>query len=411
VAVWLVVLLLAGGLELLGEEAEEEGSEPKLDVRWYGYIKLDASWDESLIDPGNFARWVASPSEVEEHSHFNMTARQSRLGIDLGREIDEGLEIGGKIEIDFYGGGAENKNQPQLRHAYMDLDWPERDLRLRAGQTSDVVSPLVPTTLNYTVAWWVGNIGYRRPLAALTKSWGADDASRTQLTLAVARTIGDDFGAVDPGDSGADSGLATIQGAVSRSFTAAGRAGRLGISGHWGTENLKEQIGDAELEVDSWSANVDLVVPMGSRFTFKGEAWTGQNLDDYFGGIAQGIDFQTGEAIEAYGGWATVELRASDSVLTSVGFGLDDPDDELLPVGGRSYNQSIWANVLWDIRKVLTFGVELSYWQTDYLSTVDKLGPGEGPPGQDPCAEIECLEYEDGESFRAQASLIYRFGK
>ena len=120
--------------------------ETSLEVRWYGYLKLDSSWDESLIDPGNFARWVTSPSMVQEHPHFNMTARQSRLGVDLEHADGDGAPIRAKIEIDFYGGGAENKNRPQLRHAYFDLTWPNRGWTLSAGQTADVISPLSPPT-------------------------------------------------------------------------------------------------------------------------------------------------------------------------------------------------------------------------------------------------------------------------
>lgn len=379
------LLSLLVGAPLLAAPAEDtETDTPQLDFDWYGYIKLDASWDESLVESGNFARWAASPSLVEDHSHFNMTARQSRLGVNLKRSADRGLEISAKVEIDFYGGGAENKNRPQLRHAYMDLIWPEKNLLLRAGQASDVISPLVPTTLNYTVAWWVGNIGYRRPLAALTKTFG-DGPAQTKLSTALSRTIGDDFGAVEPGDSGVDSGLPTIQAALWRTFTLSGRGGRFGLSGHWGRENLREEMGEPELEVDSWSMNLDFAVPLGERFLLKGEAWEGQNLDDYFGGVGQGINFGTGQAVGARGGWAALEARPSDVLLTSVGIGIDDPDDEVIGAGGRNHNQVVWANVLWDIRPVLTFGLEVSQWDTEYV------------------------ELEDGSSLRVQASLIYRF--
>jgi hypothetical protein len=84
-----------------------------------------------------------------------------------------GIETSGKLEIDFYGGGPENKNLPMMRHAFMKLDWPKRGFSILAGQTSDVISPLVPSTVNYSVAWWVGDIGYRRPQLRLTKAFKA----------------------------------------------------------------------------------------------------------------------------------------------------------------------------------------------------------------------------------------------
>ena len=136
-------------------------------VSLYGTIKLDAAYDTSSIDVGNFARWVESPA-VEDDDQFNLTARQTRLGLRLAGPETEALAASGRVEIDFYEGGEENKNRLMLRHAYMVVDWLEPDIELLAGQTSDLISPLVPMTLNYSVAWWAGNIGYRRPQARLT---------------------------------------------------------------------------------------------------------------------------------------------------------------------------------------------------------------------------------------------------
>ena len=365
-----------------------EGAEPavKTEVEWYGYVKLDAAWDESLVESGNFARWVASPSIVEDHPHFNMTARQTRLGFTLRRTSGDAPPIGARVEIDFYGGGAENKNRPQLRHAYLEIPWPKQGLELVAGQTSDVISPLVPTTLNYTVAWWVGNIGYRRPLVRLTKTIDSENGGATRLTAAISRTIGDDFGSPEPGDSGVDSGVPTVQLAAARSFAgAAGRPATIGISGHWGEEQLEETIAQPVPEFDSWSINLDYLVPLGKETTLKGELWTGENLDDYFGGIGQGIDFARNQEIEAMGGWLAVDTRTGPDTTMSFGIGSDDPDDDTLPAGSRALNEAVWANWQWDFRRDLRFGVEASWWRTDYIGL------------------------EDGTSLRLQTSLTYRF--
>ena len=47
-----------------------------------------------------------------------------------------------------------------LRHAYVEVE--NEDFRLLAGQTWDVISPLNPGMLMYSVGWEAGNIGYRR---------------------------------------------------------------------------------------------------------------------------------------------------------------------------------------------------------------------------------------------------------
>ena len=83
------------------------------------------------------------------------------------------LKVMGRFEFDFYNpvttGTNENKSTPQMRHAYGQVtgtDWS-----LLFGQTSDLISPLFPNTLNYTVGWFGGNMGYRHPQLRVTKWW------------------------------------------------------------------------------------------------------------------------------------------------------------------------------------------------------------------------------------------------
>jgi hypothetical protein len=91
-----------------------------------------------------------------------MTANETRLGAKIKGPNVDGMEISGRVETDFYGGGAaENKPNLMMRHAYIELGWPHEKFSILAGQTSDVISPLVPTTLNYSVCWWVGNMAGR----------------------------------------------------------------------------------------------------------------------------------------------------------------------------------------------------------------------------------------------------------
>ena len=54
----------------------------------------------------------------------------------------------------------ENKPTIMLRHAYVEVK--DDDFRFLAGQTWDVISPLNPNMLMYSVGWDGGNIGYRR---------------------------------------------------------------------------------------------------------------------------------------------------------------------------------------------------------------------------------------------------------
>jgi hypothetical protein len=141
-----------------------------LDVEIYGRLKLDAAYDSSRIFNGNFAQWVEPENRNKTDNQFNMTANESRLGLWIYGPKNQDFKTSGRVEVDFYGsGGTENKPNLMLRHAYMNLDWPQDKFSILAGQTSDVISPLLPSMLNYTGGWWAGNIGYRRPQLRLTK--------------------------------------------------------------------------------------------------------------------------------------------------------------------------------------------------------------------------------------------------
>ena len=89
--------------------------------------------------------------------------------------------------MDFYGDGTvhENKAEPLLRHAYVELTKGNYDII--AGQTNDLISPLAPNTLNYTVGWDAGNIGYRRPQVRFTYTYPVNAQNKLIGAIAVGR--------------------------------------------------------------------------------------------------------------------------------------------------------------------------------------------------------------------------------
>lgn len=379
---WGVLCLVACCAPAVAAEPAAEAQEESGSWRLDGIVKLDMSWDEALVDSGNFARWVLSPAVAEEHHHFNLTARQTRIGLGLPERSTERLRLTGRVEVDFYGGGAENKNLLQLRHAYALLSIGDR-WSILAGQSSDVISPLVPSTLNYTVAWWVGNIGYRRP--QLRATWHpSGGAAGFSLTTAVARSIGDDFTATEPGDAGSDSGTPSLQARLGYAAHSAVGKRALGLWGHRGQETIHGMPGEPTRRFDSWSVGVDLDLALTGATRLALEAWRGANLDDYLGGVGQGLDVVRGLEVESRGGWLAVERRGERWRL-ALGGGVDDPDDATLPAGARLRNQALWVSAVRRLPLGLEAGVELSRWTTDY----------EGVP--------------DGSSYRVQTSLVWSF--
>ena len=130
----------------------------------YGILWANLVEETSRTYPGNYPLWVSRP-RVDANNDCDVDARSTRLGIDVlgpGIPMFCGAQVGGKVEIDFQRQiDVENKASLLLRHAYVEIK--DDEFRLLAGQTWDVISPLCPGVLFYSVGWDAGNIGYRRP--------------------------------------------------------------------------------------------------------------------------------------------------------------------------------------------------------------------------------------------------------
>jgi len=370
-----------------------------LDIQIYGNLRLDASYDSSQVEPGNYIKWVRRETVNKNDNQFDMTANQTRLGLRINGPDDGQIKTSGQLEIDFYGsGGGENTANPRMRHAYMKVEWPAERFEILAGQTWDVVSPLNPYTLNDTVLWYAGNIGYRRPQLRLTKSYALSSDVDLKLEGAAARSIGrkDTTTSID---SGSSAGYPSLQARTSVTFPFFGpKPTTVGVSGHWAREEYDPTTGvHPQRKFESWSANIDVMQPINKWLALKGEVFTGLNLDAYTGGIGQGVRNIGTSSVPNYdkeiassGGWAAFELGPWDKWRFNVGAGIETPDGGDLAGSGssldvRTQNRSVFGNMIYSINKNAEVGLELSHWRTEYK--------GSG----------------DAEAVRAQTSFMYKF--
>ncbi len=367
-AVIVIGVLLLGGAAIAGDQ-------PGVDVKWYGYVKLDGSFDQSLTSHGNFVMWVKPQTDGQNDEQFNMTANQTRLGCVLQGNGYNEVKVGGKIEFDLYGGVsgatvAQNKALLMLRHAYFTIQ--SGNTKLLAGQTWDLISPLNPPTLNYPVLWGCGNLGYRRAQISLWQTVPAGDHTTVTMAGGVFRTIGSDLTptfslaageAADGLDDGTDAGIPSFQGRfdVNHQFPAGGNV-RAGFSGLWGQLKAETNLGNSET-YKSWTAVGHFQVSLPSGFGFAGEAFTGANLASYLGGILNG---NTVEGVATTGAWGSAWVKPSPKVKLAAGYGFDDPKDEDLGAGARSHNSCVFGNVAYTIVPMAIVGFELSNWQTKY---------------------------------------------
>jgi len=352
---------------------------PSIKLNWYGYVKLDGSYDQNMTSHGNFAMWVNRPTVDESDEQFNMTANQTRFGVKMQGENYKNVGVAGQIEFDLYAGVtgatvAENKPMLQLRHAYFSVKYGPT--MLLAGQTWDLFSPLNPSTLNYAVLWGCGNLGYRRPQISLWQTF--NPAGPTTFTMAggFLRTIGTDLtptftlavGETSEGaDDGTDAGIPSFQGIVD--FThkfSSGSSLRCGVSGLYGTLKAETTLGNSE-DYESWAVNGHLMLSFASGFGIAGEAFRGSNLQSYMGGINNN---STINGVRSTGAWASCWAALSPKTKVNIGAGIDDPQNQDFSTG-RSKNFSYFGNISYAFIPQASVGLELSQWETEYKIAAD----------------------------------------
>ena len=351
-----------------GEECDKD-----FGFKFGGFLKTDLIYDTTRLFPGNYLLYV-QPYSGDANNEFFLTARESRLAFDFWwKEGDYNTKA--YLEFDFQNAGSgENKAGPMLRHAYFQISrcrWT-----LLAGQTWDIISPLNPSTANYSVLWYQGNIGYRRPQIRFSTWTKAGENGKVTLAAGISRNLGGDLD-TDEGvngygiNDGVDSGLPAFQSRLGYS-TSFGETSKIaiGFSGHYGRETYDvDDLG----EISSWSANADLALVFNKKVCLKGEFFTGENLGQYLGGIGQSVD-EMNNSLSSMGGWGMLSVKMTDKVTVNAGYGFDDPDeaewlcpDEEGDWELRSKNSEVFGNLFYGVTKRVTAIFEIGYMKTEYL--------------------------------------------
>jgi len=361
---------------------------------FYGYIKLDASYDSAMTNDGDFAYIVLPYEDGEKDDEFNMTAKQTRFGVKFDGGGTDAVDMSGVIEFDFYGGGAENKPNPMLRKAYMLFKTSAVDIL--AGQTSDVISPIVPTTLNYIVLWKSGDIGYRRPQIRLTKAVKVADDTKLKFAVSANRSMGRDK------NGGETIGMPSFQGRVAVGTKLMGQVMELGVSGLMGREEAVSAADTTIYKLDQSVVAVDISLPLGDVVVLKGQYFKGSNLAHYLGGVGQGIAEVPVEGagsmelveIEASGWWTQLTVKPNQSWQFNVGAGSDDPELNQDDTAGNNLekNTTYFGNAIWTVTPSAVVGVEYAMIETEYMLR------GEG--------ETTTESYQNN---RLQLSFMYKF--
>ena len=304
-------------------------------------------------------------------ANYSLYPRLSRAGLEyygLPMERLDGALPSARLEIDFLTitpGQSESRPLLRLRLAYGQIQRGE--WTIVAGQDWDIVAPLVPSINDNTLQWNNGNLGDRRPQFKVLWDHKLDDGWVWQVQNGIA--LADAINNVDrDGDGVRDneySGLPAYE----------GRTGFIGpswvdkkkvLGGAWGLvgDQRTNRPVAGHRDYISWGYGFDLHLPLTERISFRSEIFHGRDLDDFRGGIGQGVNLLTGQEIETTGGWAEVVLQSVDWHQASLGVSMDDPVNADIPHGGRTLNRAWYIGNRFLAGHGVVIGFDFQDWIT-----------------------------------------------
>jgi hypothetical protein len=306
-------------------------------------------------------------------TNYSLYPRLTRLGVEYyGRPIEllDCADPHARVEVDFLTlnpGGLESRELLRLRLAYVQVKWDEWLFLM--GQDWDIISPLIPSINDNTLQWNNGNMGDRRPQAKLL--FDRDFGDDYHLLLQNGIGLGDAINGIDrDGDGYRDneySGLPAFETRIG--FTAPSRVEKKKImGGAWGVFATERTNGivAGRRNFGVYGLGFDLQVPLTDVFMVRGEMFHGKNIDDFRGGIAQGVNPITGQGIDSTGGWVELVTQLSPHYQNSIGFSIDNPQDSDIPLGGRTQNHAWYIGNRFIMGSGLTFGLDYENWTTDW---------------------------------------------
>jgi hypothetical protein len=362
--------------ELRGEMKKFAWKKGDFTITPYGWLWGNSVYANQRTSPGSYTLFVTSPT-VDKDNEFIVDARNTRLGFDVaGPDIPLfcDAKCGGKVEIDFQNSvlSTENKATILLRHCYAEMKNDE--YRFLVGQTWDVISPLNPGMLLYSVGWDAGNIGYRRAQVRGERYLNFSDVSMVAVQASINQQVFEDS-ATDV-VKGQPSSWPVCEGRIG--WTIGERAKGcypivVGVSGHIGNEEFDSVLFGPNDNRRTWSGNLDVRIPFTECLGVQGECFVGENLGAFLGGIGQGVDPVTGNTIRSVGGWFEVWYDWTCRLHSHVGYSVDDPNNNDLHLASeKSYNQFYYGNLMYDLSANCLVGMEVSSWKTLYVD----LDPG-----------------------------------
>jgi hypothetical protein len=360
----------------------------------YGLINVSATYliGNSSNNP-DIPQWATAGD-----SAFYFTARQTRFGIRASWVTPPSRlhvkKVAGLIEGDFNGGFIGQGIGyvfpiPRLRLATATVEW--RSVRFSFGQDWSVLAPLNPdTALHRAVPGFTtsGNLWARVPQLRVdgVVVFGGPSATHTwRFIWEAAFVMSLQTDAIPASQSalttvripqGGENSLAPAgEARVAFARDLFGKSFELGVSGHLGNREIAFVGGRAGRL--NGAVALDVTLPLPWRLSLKGEAYWGDGLDAFFGGINQGIAFATnatgaiafiGNGIADGGGWGQLSWSALKWLTLSAAGGADKPKTDDLLIINAGTNRTLNAAFYGIVSVELAYGFML-WLEYDFMHT------------------------------------------
>ena len=211
----------------------------------YGWLWGNSVYSTERTSPGSYTLYACSrPAPRRKASSSSMCGTRGLGSTCWDRKFPclGCAQSGGKVEIDFQNSVLSTENKPtiMLRHAYVEAK--NDDFRLLVGQTWDVISPLNPDMLLYSVGWDGGNIGYRRAQFRYERYLNFSDVSLVTVQASINQDV---FPDTITGATGEPSNWPIVEGRVAWTVGQRGQGClpiTVGLSGHIGEEEFDSTI-------------------------------------------------------------------------------------------------------------------------------------------------------------------------
>lgn len=373
--------------------------QPGVNAKVYGYIEATGMSNTNPLYPDVLAApfFALSPNDPtfkkQTTGSTDFTAQYSRVGLDISAPPSSGgWKPSAKFEMDFNGSltvspfqdaFSRSQEAPRLRLAYARMS--KDDWYFEMGEDWEAIRQNLPVVFTSEDPFLEGGeVGYRRPLlrAAYMPKNGfqviADAAYMDALSnVDLDSSSGDIF------RSGPISTRPLYELRANYVWPSSVKDKPFTLSA-WGARGWEKTAAAAIQGMTDFNMKLlgaDFTAPITGWFTVKGKAWTGANLADVRGGIAQGINTTTGQEIEAQGGWVQAGFGVTPHYWIWVGESVDNPNYNQLnnapsaPFTGsngfplaRARNSFFTLTQIWNIAPTTDFALEYFYHNTYYVN-------------------------------------------